>query len=322
MAKRVHYIYNPSTDNFERYYPTVKSKLLSVGRYLLWGVILATIFVWILYLYFGVNNNAYIINENRRLKQQVKMLDSRVNEALAILGDIRDRDDNFYRVMLQMDPMSVSLRYAGLQRKQRFMQYQGLSNADLMIQLNRNIDLLDRQLYAQSLSFDELRNQALSQRDKIDHVPGVLPINIEDYTMSSGYGYRVDPVYGGTRFHEGLDFAAPAGTPVYATAAGIVKLAGLNGGYGNCVEIDHGYNYLTRFGHLSKIDVREGATVRRGDKIGEVGSTGKSTGPHLHYEVRFKKQPMNPVNYYFLDITPEQYRDMINTAANAGNMMD
>lgn len=322
MAKRVHYIYNPSTDNFERYYPSVKSKLASLGRYLLWGVVLATIFVWILYMAFGFNNKTYIINENRKLKEEVKTLDRRVNEALAVLGDIRNRDDNFYRVMLQMDPMSVSRRYAGLQRKERFTQYQGLSNADLMIQLNRNVDLLDRLLYAQSLSFDELRSQALSQRDKIEHVPAVLPINIEDYTMSSGYGYRVDPVYGGTRFHEGLDFAAPSGTPVYATASGTVVLAKPNGGYGNCVEIDHGYNYLTRFGHLSSIEVEEGQSVRRGDKIGEVGNTGKSTGPHLHYEVRFKDQPMNPVNYYFLDITPQQYHDMINTAANAGNMMD
>lgn len=322
MAKRVHYIYNPSTDNFERYYPTVKNRLVSLGRYMLWGVVLATGFVWVFYIAFGLNDKSYIINENRKLKENVKLLNRKVNDALVILGDIRSRDDNFYRVMLQMDPMSVSRRYAGLQRKERYMQYSGLSNSDMMIQLNRNIDLLERQLYTQSLSFDELRRQALNQRDKIDHVPGVFPINIEDYTVSSGYGYRVDPVYGGTRFHEGLDFAAPNETPIYATAAGTVVVASPNGGYGNCVEIDHGYNYVTRFGHLNSIDVKVGQTVRRGDKIGEVGNTGKSTGPHLHYEVRFKGKPMNPVNYYFLDITPQQYHDMINTAANAGNMMD
>jgi murein DD-endopeptidase MepM/ murein hydrolase activator NlpD len=295
---------------------------MTLGRYLLFGIIIATVFVWISYLFFGVNNDDYLYKENRELKNQVKQLNKRVGDALQILEDIRNRDDNFYRVMLQMDPMNINQRYAGLAKPSLYNKYSQLSNSDFIIQLNKDIDLLNRQLYAQSLSFDELRSVAMKQHDKINHIPAVLPINIDDYTMSSGYGYRVDPVYGGTKFHAGLDFATPMGTPVYATAEGVVKEAGIAGGYGNRIDIDHGYNYLTRFGHLSKIDVTVGQKVKRGDKIGEVGSTGKSTGPHLHYEVRFKGEPQNPVNYYFLDITPDEYQSMITAAANAGNVMD
>lgn len=275
-----------------------------------------------MYVAFGFKNRSYIEQENSRLKSEVKRLDKRVNDALLILKDIRTRDDNFYRVMLRMDPMALSRRYAGQGRREDDSRFQGLSDADMMIQLSRNADLLERQLYAQSLSFDELRGRAISQRDRIDRVPAVLPLKTGKFTVQSGYGYRVDPIDGGTRFHEGLDFSASAGTPVYATADGTVTLAAPSGSYGDCVEIDHGYSYTTRFAHLGEIDVEPGQTVRRGDRIGAVGNTGKSVGPHLHYEVRFKGSAMNPVNYYFLDITPEQYREMMDAAANAGNMMD
>lgn len=145
---------------------------------------------------------------------------------------------------------------------------------------------------------------------------------MKNYTMSSGYGYRRDPVYGTTKFHSGLDFAAVTGTPVYATGDGVVEYAERRSGYGNCIDISHGYNYTTRYAHLSEILVSSGQEVKRGDLIGKVGSTGKSTGPHLHYEVRFKDEPQNPVNYYFMDLTPEQYAEMIREAENAGHVMD
>lgn len=140
--------------------------------------------------------------------------------------------------------------------------------------------------------------------------------------MSSGYGVRRDPIYGSSKFHAGLDFAAKTGTPVFATADGVVTEAGRQSGYGNCIDISHGYNYLTRYAHLSEVLVKPGQEVKRGEMIGKVGSTGKSTGPHLHYEVRFKGEPQNPVNYYFMDVTPEQYAEMVQLAENAGHVMD
>lgn len=141
-------------------------------------------------------------------------------------------------------------------------------------------------------------------------------------TMASGYGARRDPVYGTMKFHEGMDFSAPIGTPVYATADGTVRTSSWQSAYGNMVEIDHGYNYTTRYAHMSKLIAQVGKKVKRGDLIGLVGNTGKSTGPHLHYEVRYRGAPQNPVNYYFYDISPEQYDEIIRMAENAGHVMD
>lgn len=293
-----------------------------MGRILLCGFVIALVIIWLCRVFFGFGDDTYMKKENKRLKQEVKVLDRKVNESLVILNDIRKRDDNFYRVMLRMDPMSIGQRYAGLATKDRYTQYQGLSNADAMIQLKRNIVLLDRLLYAQSVSFDELRSEALNQHGRIDHVPSVIPMDAGNFTISAGYGYRVDPLYGGTRFHPGMDLKADAGTPVHATASGTVTKASVNGSYGNCVEIDHGFNYTSLYAHLSDIRVNVGDNVERGDVIATSGNTGKSTAPHLHYEVRFKGESMDPVNYFFLGITPEQYLDFIDLAANAGYLLD
>lgn len=322
MAKNIYYRYNPETDNFERVYPTFKSRMLGAGRLLgLASLFAVAIF---LFVFYGLESptEANLRTENSELRSQYAVLSRRLENSLKVMAQIQNRDENFYRVMMQMDPMSRSQRLAGLDNEARYRKLASLSDASLITTLSRQLDLFDRQLYVQSQSFDQLRITAINQKDKLAHIPSVLPINIADYTMSSGYGYRRDPVYGSSKFHEGLDFAAPTGTPVFATADGIVTCAERKGGYGNCIDISHGYNYLTRFGHLSQILVTEGQKVKRGEMIGKVGSTGKSTGPHLHYEVRFKDQPQNPVNYYFMDLTPDQYAEMIRLAEDAGHVMD
>ncbi|MDE6242494.1 MAG: M23 family metallopeptidase, partial [Muribaculaceae bacterium] len=287
-----------------------------------WGAAVWGVVFLIAFLFYGFGNKTYLEKENGELKQQYVVMQKRLSKALSVMEDNRAPDDNFYRVMMQMEPVKMSQRYAGLGQNSDLTSLSRLSDARLLSELDMNMNLLERQLYAQSRSFDELRSEAFSQREKISHIPGIMPINVTDYTVSSGYGMRKDPVYGTTAFHAGLDFAALSGTPVYATADGVVKAAERAGGYGNKIDIDHGFNYLTRYGHLSKIDVVPGQRVMRGDKIGEVGSTGKSTGPHLHYEVRFKDEPQNPVNYYFFDVTPAEYQAMINAAENAGHVMD
>ncbi len=322
MGKNIYYRYNPETDNFERVYPTLRSRAIGVGKVLGLSLIIAAfIFLLVYYMAYSPSEES-LRRENTELRSRYSILSRRLDNSLKVMSQIQNRDDNFYRVMMQMDPVSRSQRLAGLDNEGRYNDLQSLSDAELVTTLTRRIDLLDRQLYAQSLSFDQLRAAAVKQKDKLAHIPSVLPINIADYTMSSGYGYRRDPVYGSSKFHEGLDFAASMGTSVFATADGIVTCAERKGGYGNCIDISHGYNYLTRYGHLSEILVKNGQNVKRGELIGKVGSTGKSTGPHLHYEVRFKDEPQNPVNYYFMDLTPEQYAEMISLAEDAGHVMD
>ncbi|MDE6548119.1 MAG: M23 family metallopeptidase [Muribaculaceae bacterium] len=320
--RQVFYRYNPDTDNFERHYPTIKTRLATLGRYLAVGVAIGIGLYILLFYLLDSPTEQNLREENSKLKSQYAILEQRLDNSIKVMEDIRNRDDNFYRVMMQMDPLSSKERYSGLENDTKFENLGHLNDAELLDRMNRSMDLLEHQIYSQSVSFDQLREAAGEQKEKIASIPSVMPINIKDYTMSSGYGYRRDPLYGTAKFHEGLDFAAATGTPVFATADAVVEVAERKDAYGNCIDLNHGYNYMTRYAHLSQILVKPGQRVKRGEMIGKVGSTGKSTGSHLHYEVRFKGEPQNPVHYYFMDLTPQQYLDMIQLAENSGHVMD
>lgn len=322
MKRRIFYTYNPETDNFERYFPSGGERLRKLSLFLFLSILMGGALCLLYFHYFESPTEKALRKENAQLRSRYNVINRRLDNSLKVMEDIRNRDDNFYRVMLQMEPMSLGQRYAGLDNEKRYQEIRKLPDADLVTLLTQRLDLFDRQLYAQSLSFDQLRSSATEQKDKLAHIPSVMPIDIKEYTVASGYGYRNDPIYGTSKFHAGLDFAASLGTPVFATADGVVEEAGWKGGYGNCIDLSHGYNYTTRYGHLSEILVDPGAKVKRGEMIGKVGSTGKSTGPHLHYEVRFKDEAQNPVNYYFMDLSPEEYTEMIRLAENAGHVMD
>lgn len=322
VSKRIFYKYNPDTDNFERFYPSLSERISTWLKICGAALIIALLFI-VLFNYIIVTpNEKNLIAENKRLKSQYGVMSMRLENMLEVMDKMEDRDDNFYRVMMQLDPISNAQRLSGLDYENRYSQLSKLSDSRLVEQLSKRMNLLEKRIYSQLQSFDQLQEALGNQQDRLSHIPSVLPINIADYTMSSGYGYRMDPIYGAAKFHEGLDFAASKGTDVFATGDGKVIVAGREAGYGNCVDIEHGYNYLTRYAHLSEILVKPGEEVKRGQLIGKVGSTGKSTGPHLHYEVRYKDVPQNPVNYYFMDLTPEEYYEMIQVAENAGHVMD
>lgn len=320
--RQVFYRYNPDTDNFERHYPTIKTRLASLGRYLAIGSVIGICLYVLMFYVFETPTERNLKEENSKLKSQYTILENRLDNSIKVMEDIRNRDDNFYRVMMQMEPLSSKERFSGLENDTKLENLGHVTDAELLSRMNRSMDLLEHQIYSQSVSFDQLREAAGEQKEKIACIPSVMPINMKDYTMSSGYGYRRDPVYGTAKFHEGLDFAAATGTPVFATADAVVEVAERKDSYGNCIDLNHGYNYMTRYAHLSQILVKPGQKVKRGEMIGKVGSTGKSTGSHLHYEVRFKGQPQNPVHYYFMDLTPQQYVDMIQLAENSGHVMD
>lgn len=322
MRKKALYTYNPDTDNFERVYPSWFGRIMRIIIFFICSVAFGGGICFLILYSSGETDETRLRKENAELRSKYNVLNRRLDNSLEIMRDIQTRDDNFYRVMMQMEPMSQSQRFAGLDNEKKYKDLKKLSDNGLVKLLTQRMDLFDRQLYAQSISFDQLKLEAGKQKDKLDHIPSVIPIQIKDYTVSSGYGYRNDPIYNTTKFHAGLDFAATMGTDVFATADGVIEWADRKSEYGNCIDISHGYNYTTRYGHLSEILVKKGQQVKRGDLIGKVGSTGKSTGPHLHYEVRYKDEPQNPVNYYFMDITPEQYAEMVREAENAGHVMD
>ncbi|MCM1518078.1 MAG: M23 family metallopeptidase [Pseudoflavonifractor sp.] len=323
MSKKVFYRYNQATDQYDRVYPSTRDRVVIVARHFAVGLALGMLFFLITYYYIDFPKEKLLRQENEQLLTEFNLLNERLDRSLAVMEDIAGRDDNFYRVMMGADRISASRRYAGLDNKSRYRHLDRLNDAELVRDISRKVDILDRSIYIQTKSFDELVTLAGNSQDRLSHIPSISPISELDLRqMASGYGVRVDPVYGTTKFHEGMDFASDIGTPVYATGDGNVTDAEWNSGYGNMVAIDHGYNYTTRYAHLSKILVKAGQAVKRGDLIGEVGNTGKSTGPHLHYEVRFDGKPQNPVNYYFRDLTPAQYDELIAAAENAGHVMD
>jgi len=261
--------------------------------------------------------------ENRMLRAQYEVLSNRMDEVTNVLKDIQQRDDNMYRAIFHADPIPSSIRNSGIGSPGRYDYLRDLNNPDLIVQTSQKMDYIAKQLYIQSNSFDEVLSMAKTQKDRLRHIPAIQPVP-DKYLkhVASGYGVRIDPIYGTPRFHAGMDFSANIGTPVYATGDGNVIHVDWKQGYGKCVIIDHGYGYKTLYAHLNEYNVRVGQQVTRGQQIAEVGNTGKSTGAHLHYEVRVKDQPDNPAKYYFMDLSPEEYDKMLQIAANHGQVMD
>lgn len=324
MKKKVYYLYNPQTLTYERVFPSIWRKILIAFRNLIIGILIGGFGFWFFFEYlFDSPREMELRKENRLITQQYKLLDKRIENMSFVMKDIQQRDDNMYRAIFHADPIPSSIRNSGFGGVGRYDYLFQLSSSDLIIQTTQKVDILTKQLYIQSKSFDDIVKMAKQQKDKLQHIPSIQPVSNKDLSkMASGYGTRIDPIYGTRRFHAGMDFAAKTGTDIYATGNGTVIYTDWKQGYGMCVIINHGFGYETLYAHMDSYMVRPGQKVVRGEKIGEVGNTGKSTGPHLHYEVRVKGQPDNPAKYYFMDLSPEDYDRMLQMAANHGQVMD
>ena len=321
--RKVYYIYNPKTRTYDRVYPTFRQRVINIMKRLFVGMGFgAGSFILLLWI-FGSPSEKQLRIENSRLLAQYNVLSRRLDEALGVMQGIQQRDDNLYRVVLQADPVADAVRKAGYGGTNRYEDLMDLANADLVVNTTQKMDMLNRQLYIQSKSFDEVVELFKGQDEMLQSIPAIQPVANKDLKRTaSGYGMRIDPIYKTAKFHAGMDFSANTGTPVYATGNGRVKKAGWQSGYGKIIIVDHGFGYETWYAHLNKYNVRVGQKVIRGEVIGEVGNTGKSTGPHLHYEVHLKGKVMNPVNYYFMDLSAEEYDKMIELAANQGKVFD
>ena len=321
--RKVYYIYNTETNTYERVYPTFRQRVLHILKRLFVGMGFgAGSFILLIWIFGSPSENQLRI-ENSRLLAQYNVLSRRLDEALGVMQGIQQRDDNLYRVVLQADPVADAVRKAGYGGTNRYEDLMDLANADLVVNTTQKMDMLNRQLYIQSKSFDEVVELFKGQDEMLQSIPAIQPVANKDLKRTaSGYGMRIDPIYKTAKFHAGMDFSANTGTPVYATGNGRVKKAGWQSGYGKIIIVDHGFGYETWYAHLNKYNVRVGQKVIRGEVIGEVGNTGKSSGPHLHYEVHLKGKVMNPVNYYFMDLSAEEYDKMIELAANQGKVFD
>ncbi|MBP7438529.1 MAG: M23 family metallopeptidase, partial [Bacteroidia bacterium] len=233
-------------------------------------------------------------------------------------------DNTIYRVIFEAEPIPQSVREAGFGGAERYRNLRSDYNGELLVDVTKRIDKLSKQLYVQSKSFDEVWDLVKNKNNMLATIPAIQPVANKDLTrVASGYGMRIHPIYKTEKMHTGMDFTSPVGTEIHATGNGVVNKVEYDGrGYGNNVIISHGFGYQTLYGHMSKILVRPGQKVSRGDLIGYVGNTGTSTGPHLHYEVLKGGKPVNPVNYYYNDLTPEEYQTMLEISSKAGQSFD
>ena len=271
--------------------------------------------------------------KEKKLKREIQNLElqyisivEKMNNAELVLDDIQKRDDNIYRMIFGVDPIDESIRKAGFGGVNRYEEYKGYNYSELIIEAQQNIDQLSKQLFIQSKSFDQVIDLAQNKSHMLASIPAIQPISNENLTrMASGFGRRIDPIYKTNKFHYGMDFAAPIGTPIYATGDGIIektKNSRSKKDYGNYILINHGYDYQSFYAHLDKVLVSKGQKINRGDLIGYVGNTGKSTAPHLHYEVRYKKQKINPINFYHNDLSPQEYEQMLFMASQENQSFD
>lgn len=265
------------------------------------------------------------------LKQELKITQSQLmalqqdmEDVNKVLDVLEEKDRNMYRQAFYAEEYPNELRQLGIGGSDRYEHLKGYSSSDLMIQTSEQMDLLEQRLLGQSNSFNELLKLAKNKEKMLACIPAIQPVRNSDLKrMASGYGWRIDPVYKTKKMHTGMDFTADKGTEVYVTGDGVVEEVERKvWGYGLNVVVNHGYGYKTRYAHLSKANVRKGQKLKRGDLIGLVGSTGKSTGPHLHYEVEKNGKKLNPIGFYHSDLTPEQYEKLLEMSEKSYKAMD
>jgi murein DD-endopeptidase MepM/ murein hydrolase activator NlpD len=322
---RVKYRFNPESLSYDKVKTSFRFWILKAFTFFTASIVIFIIYLLIFQHFFDSPKEKSLHRELDAKDLQVELIQKRLNQIEAVLSDVEQRDDNIYRTIFEADPVPRSVRQAGFGGANRYEEIEKINNSDLILNTAQRLDKISKRLYVQSKSFDEVIQKALEREVMLASLPAIQPVSNKDLThTASGYGWRIHPIYKIRKFHEGMDFTAPIGSDVYVTADGVVEEIenNVNRGYGNMVLIDHGYGYETVYAHLSSYKVKIGQHLKRGDIIGYVGNTGLSTGPHLHYEVRKNGQAVNPVNFYFNDLTPEEFDQVIDISSRSGQTFD
>lgn len=322
---KIKYRFNTKSLTYERVKPTPKEIALRVLSYLATGLVFSTMVIVLAYRFLDSPKEKRLLREIENFKIQYEILNKRVELLAEVLEDLQQRDDNIYRVIFEAEPIADNIRKAGFGGVNRYKKLEGFDNSQLIIEITKKIDRLSKQMYIQSKSFDELFKLAKNKEIMLASIPAIQPISNKDLTrLASGFGYRTHPIYKIQHLHTGIDFTAPVGTEVYATGDGVIKeIKSEPRGYGNHVIISHGFGYETLYAHMSKFNnLRPGQKVKRGEVIGYVGNTGTSTGPHLHYEVIKNGEKINPINFFYNDLAPEEYQKIIEISSQTGQSFD
>jgi murein DD-endopeptidase MepM/ murein hydrolase activator NlpD len=318
--RKVKYFFDPQTLSYQRVKKDFKYYFIrSLG-------VIATSLVFAFALFFfstGIVNSPkelLLLKENEDLKEHISHIDKKVKSIETELLKISHKDENIYRTIFEAEPPKEKVEF----EDPELIEYSKLSTADFLEKISNRIVNLEKQVGKQSKSMDYILKLAENKKKYLAAIPSIQPVFNKDLNrLASGFGYRIDPFYRTRKFHAGTDFSAPKGTEVYATADGVVlDVKSEIWGYGNSIQIKHGFGYVTLYAHLSKFHVKKGQKVVRGQLIGRIGNTGKSTAPHLHYEVRFKDEPMNPTYFFHNDITDEEFKKLLELSSSPNQSFD
>ncbi len=321
---RTKYKFNPDSLSFDRVRLGVRAIFFRLLAYLTGSLIVAVAY-WVIFAsFFDSPKEKALEREVQQLTIQYDLIKREMSNIENVLDDLQKTDDNLYRTIFEAEPIPVTLREGGVGGVNRYKSLEGYSNSDLVIETTSRLDKIRKKVYIQSKSFDDLIELALRKEDMLRSVPAILPISNKDLTRTaSGFGLRIHPIYKIIKFHYGMDFTAPSGTDIYATGNAVVaEVRSSKRGLGNHIILDHGFGYTSIYAHLSNFNVRAGQKVQRGDIIGFVGNTGTSVANHLHYEIKLNGTNVDPVNYYFEDLSPEEYERMIEIASKTGQSFD
>ncbi len=323
-TKKEKFIFNAQTLKYEKAFVSIWTRIMRIGGFVMASLLFSFIISSIAYTFIDSPKERILKSELSGLKQQYKLLQNQTDQMSEVLESLHYRDNSIYRVIFEADPLSSDVWQAGVGGVNKYRNLEKYDNADLMIDISKHVDKLKRQMAIQSKSYDQIAELIKGKETMLASIPSIQPVSNKDLNrIASGFGVRIDPVYKVPKFHAGLDFTAPTGTEIYASGDGVVELVEFNyGGYGNQVIINHGYGYKTRYGHMSKFAVRQGQKIKRGEKVGYVGSTGKSTGPHLHYEVLKNNEAINPIYFFYNDLDDDMFAKMIERTQNSGQSLD
>ena len=310
---RTKYIFNETTQTYEPLKRSTGQRFFRLFLFLISSIAIATLIFVVSFTLFDSPKEKIMERELAQYKLQFQIMNDRLNKMQGLMDELSSKDDNIYRVIFEAEPIPKSVRQAGYGGADRYAKLEGYENSQMLKQTAEKLDKLASEIYVQSKSFEDVYKLAREKEKMLRSIPGIQPVKINDLKrISSYFGYRIDPIYKVKKFHSGIDFSAPKGTDVFATGDGVVKkIRHSRRGYGNTITIDHGYGYLTFYAHLSKILVKKGQKVKRGEVIGLVGNTGKSTAPHVHYEIIKNNKKINPIYYFFNDLSPAQFNEMI-----------
>ncbi len=323
MAK-TKYVFNPKTLAYEEVRKSGGQRIVNTFLFLMTSLAVGTGLIVLVYNFFETPRERMQRMELEQVKLEYKIMNGRLDKLQQLMDEMSDRDDNIYRVIFEAEPIPKSVRKAGYGGVDRYNHLEGYSNSELLIQTAKKLDQLASQIYVQSKSFDEVYEMARNKEMMLSCIPAIQPVSNTDLKrLSSFYGYRIDPIYKINKFHAGVDFSAPQGTTIYAAGAGkVIKTSKSPRGYGNTITIDHGYGYQTFYAHIKDIQVKRGDIVKRGQEIGTVGNTGKSTAPHLHYEVRKNGRTVNPIYYFFNDLSPDEFAKILDQSKYSNQTLD